>query len=157
MVGADTAEALTRSVNAMDAARRVGFAKAYAAEESAANAARDLNIARADLAAITKFAAHLYGMILMIPLGADRIPRSVNRAALISMLPDKQLASGRAAGRSCWAPIEREIRRLQTELAAANQIIAAVTAGEDIGQIRKLRRENAALRIKLREATRGNN
>jgi hypothetical protein len=59
----DVVCALTRSVHAIDGSRRVGWAKSFAAEQKADGLSRDLNIARADIAILTRYAATLHGIL----------------------------------------------------------------------------------------------
>lgn len=88
--------ALSVSVESLDAARRVGWAKAYAAEDREADACRDLNMARADLAIVVKLTAVMYGVITVVAQGCiNELP---GRDHIVSMLPEKQIRDGQRIG-----------------------------------------------------------
>lgn len=64
----ETVKAFVKSVNDMDASRRVGWAKMYAALAAGEKAERELGIAREDLALLSKFAAFTYGALQSLGL-----------------------------------------------------------------------------------------
>ncbi len=58
-----TVEALSRAVLASDSGRRVGWARAYAAETSKDELSRDVNMARAERDIMRRSASFLYGFL----------------------------------------------------------------------------------------------
>lgn len=59
-----TVEALTKAVTASDAGRRVGWARAYAAESSKENLSHDVNILRMERDIMRRAASFLYGFFI---------------------------------------------------------------------------------------------
>lgn len=84
-------EALTKSVNDLDASRRVGWARSYEAATKHEETERDLNVARGDLAMVTKLAAYMFGMLTALQaeqLVVEQYPK------LMSFLPDSPRRRG---------------------------------------------------------------
>jgi hypothetical protein len=155
----DVVEALSTSVTAIDGARRVGWAKAYAAEARAEDVSRDLNIARGDVQVLMKFAAFMYGVVqAAAPEALQRIPKQIDQAEVTSMLASAPLHAGRRAGRATPAAsasdLAEENAHLQQQLAKAERLLKVLGSGEDFSptHVHKLRRENQSLRTRLREA-----
>jgi len=92
-----TEQALSKSVIALDAARRVGWAKAFKAEEMQGCAEKQLNIALADLAIVGRFAALLYGIICEVAPGAEYFVEH-DPVAVVSIFPDEYLRKGKKIG-----------------------------------------------------------
>lgn len=88
---AQTVDALSKSVLDLDASRRVGWARAYEASSREDDALRDLNIARSDLALLTRFAAYAFGVLQQV--GAEG-PVSRRYPKLLSFLPDAARRTG---------------------------------------------------------------
>ena len=94
-----TEEALTKSVIALDASRRVGWAKSFEAEKKQDKAERELNIALSDLAMVGKFAAVMFGFLCeAVPNAASLVAQ--DSTAMCSVLPDKMLKRGKSLGQT---------------------------------------------------------
>lgn len=98
--------ALSASVLSIDASRRVGWAKAFAAEGSRDEMARDLNVARADAAIYAKFAGFMYGaMTVLYPGLINHLPKGIDRTHLMSALPAMSINAGRRAAQKVAKPV----------------------------------------------------
>lgn len=64
----EVVSAVVKSVNDMDASRRVGWAKMYAALATGEKAERELAIAREDIALLSKFAGFSFGALQSLGL-----------------------------------------------------------------------------------------
>jgi hypothetical protein len=123
MSDVDTIASLAKSVNGLEASRRAGWARSYAAADRADELSRDLNIARADVAMLAKYAGLLHGVLEGVcPAALDAIGGRPSRGVdphqqildphkLKSYLPDQALNAGRAIG---FAIRERRSRRRRT-------------------------------------------
>lgn len=91
--------ALATSVNGLDASRRVGWAKMYAALAAGEKAERELAIAREDIALLSKFAGFTYGALQ--ELGLRDIYHAYLRGdldALQTYFPSGAMRHGREVG-----------------------------------------------------------
>lgn len=99
-VESETVGAFAKSIHDMDASRRVGWAKMYAAIEAGEQAQRELAIAREDLALLSKFAAFTYGALQA--LGLRDIYHAYLKGDLDQLqtyLPHTQINMGRNVGK----------------------------------------------------------
>lgn len=101
----ETAAAFSKAITGLEAGRRVGWARSFAAEEREQETARDLNIARSDLDIMSKFAGFLFGLVESVAPGAEALAVNDYRAVM-SFLPQQALSSGRQQGRTWLAKIE---------------------------------------------------
>ncbi|MCV7174808.1 hypothetical protein [Mycolicibacterium sphagni] len=98
----ETASALAVSVHAVDASRRVGWARMYAAAANAERFERELGIAREDIALLSKFAGFTYGALQA--LGLRDIYKAYLRGDLDQLqtyFPNGAMNHGREVG-SQW-------------------------------------------------------
>ena len=95
----ETVKAFVKSVNDMDASRRVGWAKMYAALAAGEKAERELGIAREDLALLSKFGGFTFGALQT--LGLYDIYNSYlqgDTSKLSTYFPDGAMNHGRQVG-----------------------------------------------------------
>jgi hypothetical protein len=81
----ETISALTRSVTALDASRRVGFGKAFTAQAKLDEALHDLNVARADRDIYRRSTSWLYGFIEQY---VDNNSREETKQAVAAIIGD---------------------------------------------------------------------
>lgn len=94
----ETIGAFVRSVNDIDASRRVGWAKMYAAQAAADKAERELGIAREDLTLLSRFAGYTFGALQ--GFGLYEIYQGYlhgDRSKLTTYFPDGAMKLGREA------------------------------------------------------------
>lgn len=104
-------DALVKSVHVMDASRRVGWAKYFSSVEAADELARDLNMARSDSDLMCRFAGYLYGLVTVAaPELAVELPITMDRAGVLSMLPDESLSAGKRAGARWHRKLAKRLR-----------------------------------------------
>lgn len=93
----DTTGALIKSIDCLDASRRVGWAKMFDAKRRADMAEQDLNIVREDAELLCRFGAFTYGVLYEI--GAESLVREDERA-LKSFFADGPFRAGGTAAQA---------------------------------------------------------
>ena len=115
---AEVVGAFVKSVNDLDASRRVAWAKMYAALQRGEEAERQLAIAREDNLLLSRFAGFSYGAILALGVGdIYRDYLSGDLSAIASYLPKGSINAGTSTGNSWLTRFPEAIREVREYVA----------------------------------------
>lgn len=93
-------DALIGALSVTDTSRRVGWAKYYSSTERVDDLSHDLNVAKTDIDLISRFAGYLYGALgVVAPTVIGKLPPSIDRLGVLSMLPSESIRIGRKLAR----------------------------------------------------------
>lgn len=116
MIDEDTIETAGNVANAIDAGRRVGWAKAFEALRRADSAERDVNVLRADVKILSSFAARIYGALeVTCGVRINEVFRGDNHE-FKSFFPQGPMNQGRDAMRKLLADRGDELNEIRAEI-----------------------------------------
>jgi len=136
-------DALVTALTVTDTARRVGWAKYFTEVERADELSRDLNVATADTDIVLRFAGYVYGLLTVAaPETLQKLPPSVDRLGLLSLLPSHSVDAGKRAAR------RPRVKKVRNGRLSDGEVVHFVS---DLMRERKEARDNDAKNVEVGE------